>query len=188
MKRLTLVLLVPACLIGTAHADVPAPRVDVLTRLARAAVVVPVEWDGTWTTVDSVYTCPAVLQSTGTSTDTICGGKNYAPDTQGLPITYTCSGTATATTLDLTCTASEGVALCTANYTTVLHGTRTGDSYHIVVTLNLTYSGTAPECNLLPPTCIQVDSWGTRTGPAPSDFCATSTRKSTWGRLKTVYR
>jgi hypothetical protein len=191
MRRLTLTLVLFASvfLIGPAHAGSNPPSVDQLVRVARAEVVVPVEWDGTWATVDSNYICPTTLQSTSAGTDTICGGKDYSPNTQGSPITFTCSGTATATTIDITCTGSLVVFTdCTANYTIVIHGTRSGDTFHIVTTSNTTYSGTGAGCNLLPPSCSQFDSWGTRTGPAPAAYCSTPVRPSSWGQLKVLYR
>jgi len=191
MRRLTqtLVLLASVFLISPAHASSDSPSVDQIMRMARTTVVVPTEWDGIWTTVDSVYTCAGVFQSTSTSEDTICGGKDYSPNTGGSPITFVCTGSATATTFDMTCTGSGDIFTdCTANYTVVTHGTLSGSTNHFVTTVNVTYSGTGTGCSLLPPSCTQIDGWGTRTGPAPSAYCATPTRKSTWGHVKSIYR
>lgn len=191
MKRLILTLVSLALLIAISpvHAGTSTPSGRAIMRLARASIVVPAQWDGLWTTVDSVYDCPDVFLVTNTSTDTICGGREYSPDGQGSPFAMVCTGSADASTMDMTCTGSgEVFAGCNANYTMVTHGTISGDTYHMVSTMETTYSGTGEGCSLLPPSCTQIDIWGTRTGAAPTDYCATSVRKSTWGRVKSLYR
>jgi hypothetical protein len=35
---------------------------------------------------------------------------------------------------------------------------------------------------------MKIVSYGTRTGPAPAEYCLTSTRHPTWGQLKILYR
>jgi hypothetical protein len=175
--------------ISATRADAASLSLQDLLRHARAAVIAPVEWDGIWNTVDSTYTCLGVLQSTSAGSDTICGGKDYTPGTYGSGLSISCTGSATPTTIDMTCTGSGAVFTdCNANYTAVIHGDRNNDTYHLVSTVNVTYSGTGLGCNLLPPSCSQVDSWGTRTGPAPPAYCATPAQKSTWGVLKVRYR
>jgi hypothetical protein len=184
-----LVLCVSFLVIVATHANAAPLSLDDLFRQARSAVIAPVEWDGIWTTVDSTYTCLGVFQNTSAGADTICGGKDYTPSTGGSGLTITCTGSATPTTIDLTCTGSGPVFTdCDANYTAVFHGDRNGDSYHVVSTIHLTYSGTGLGCSLLPPSCSQLDIWGTRTGPAPPAYCLTPTQRSTWGVLKTRYR
>jgi hypothetical protein len=69
-----------------------------------------------------------------------------------------------------------------------MDGTRTADSYFVVTVIEVSYSGTAEGCDLIPPTCIQLNTHGTRVGPAPPSYCATPTQPTTWGRLKTLYR
>ena len=163
--------------------------VEDLFRQARAAIIAPVEWDGIWTTVDSTYSCVGVFQNTSAGRDTICGGKDYTPSTGGSGLTITCTGTATPTTIDMTCTGSGPVFTdCDANYNAVFHGDRNGDSYHVVSTIHVTYSGTAIACGYLTPTCSQLDIWGTRISPAPPAYCSTPTQKSTWGVVKLRYR
>jgi hypothetical protein len=191
MRRFALSLLLLACVFPalSARAATPDPALARALRAAKAAIVVPVEWDGIWVNVDSSYTCDGTLQDIGASTDTICGGKDLQPDTTGLQITFTCSGSATPTTFDMTCTASGPIFTdCDANYTITTHGTRSGDTDHIVTTIEVTYSGTGEGCGFIPPTCNQYDSWGTRTGPAPPEYCSIPVLKTTWGRLKTRYR
>jgi hypothetical protein len=191
MRRLTLLLLLFACALLTApaHAGSDPQSPEQLWRSARTAVIVPVEWDGVWNSVDTVYTCAGVPQSTNASSDTVCGGKDYSPNSPTSPIVFVCTGTADATSFNMTCTASQDIfPNCTADYTIVTHGTRTGDTSYIVSTVNVTYSGTGPGCSLLTPSCSQSNSVGTRIGPAPSAFCTTPVRTSTWGRVKYIYR
>lgn len=182
-----MVIFVAILLAGAAAADAGSPSIHNLVRGARAAVVVPQEWDGVWSTLDSIYTCAGAFQSTSTALDTICGGKDYQTTAPGSSITFTCTGTATATTIDMTCTGSGTIFTdCNADYTVVVHGTLSADTYFIVDTINITYSGTG--CSQFPPQCFQVDSWGTRLSPAPAAYCLTPTRTSTWGAVKTLYR
>jgi len=189
MRRLTLTLVLFAAvfLIKPAHGSPSPQKVLQLMRQARASIAVPTEWDGEWNTLDTVYTCLGAFQSTSTSTDTICGGKDYSPNGYGSPINFQCTGSATATTIDMTCVGSgELFTDCNGDYTIVTHGTLSGSSYHTVTTINVTYSGTA--CDFLPPSCNQIDTWGTRIGPAPVAYCATPTRSSSWGQVKVLYR
>mgnify|MGYP003693750005 CR=1 FL=1 len=71
-----------------------------LARAAMASVIVPPEWDGVWTVVDSVYHCEGGFITTGAGTDSICEGKDFSL-VRG-SIALTCAGTADATTLDET--------------------------------------------------------------------------------------
>jgi hypothetical protein len=191
MRRLalTLSLLATVSLLASAPTVSASPDVTAMVRVARSALVVPAEWDGIYTTVDSTYTCEGVFQSTSAGTDTICGGKDYSSGDTGGSITLQCTGNATATTFDQTCTGSETVITdCDAVFTIVSHGTRTTDAYHIVTTVSVTYVGTGTGCEFLPSSCTQYDTWGTRTGPAPVDYCLTPTKPSSWGEVKTRYR
>jgi len=162
-------------------------RMAAISRAADA-IVVPVEWGGVWATEDSTYDCAGVLQSVTANVDTLCPGEPaYAP--QQSPVAFDCTGTANATSVDVTCTgSSEFFPNCTATFTSTLRGTLTGDSYFLVSTTVLTFAGTAPECAFVPGYCTQVNSHGTRTGPAPIDYCQTAARPTTWGSLKLRYR
>ncbi len=184
-----LALLGPALCARPARADGAGPTPLQIARFVKAAVVVPVEWDGIYSTVDTTYTCAGAFQSKSASTDTICGGKDYSPGGSYGSITITCTGTADATSFSMTCTGSGPVFTdCDVNYSIVTHGTLSGSTVHTVSVINITYTGTGTGCSFLPPTCMQTDSWGTRTGPAPSAYCATPARTTSWGRLKTHYR
>lgn len=133
----------------------------------------------------SVYQCDGAFITTGANTDTICGGSDFYLVRGSNPLA--CTGSADATTLDETCTGSiTDAAGCIVGETVAFHGARTDDSYFLVFTFNFTYSGAA--CGGAVPQCIQVNRYGTRTGPAPADFCATPTKPSTWGRIKALYR
>jgi hypothetical protein len=184
---LTFVLLAMMFVMRSASATPQHLDGDHIMRAAVTTLLAPAEWDGVWTTLDSTYTCAGAFQSTSAGSDTICGGKDYTPGGSGSPFTIDCTGTADATTIDMTCTGSGDLFTdCTETFTMTVHGTRTGDTYHLVSTIDATFSGTA--CSFFPPSCTQVDSWGTRTGPAPIGYCSTPTRAASWGRLKTIYR
>lgn len=192
MKRFALLLLFSssAWSIGTAHsASAAAPHPLDIRAVVRASVTVPPAWDGVWDTLDSTYDCSGVLQSTDTGRDTLCGGKDYTSASGGSPITFDCTGTANATTIDVTCTGSFIViADCTENFTIVTHASLSGGTYHSVSFVNVTISGTDPLCGYLTASCTQLDTWGTYVGPAPGAYCATPVRTSTWGGLKSIYR
>jgi hypothetical protein len=173
--------------VGSARAAAPDPHLLEIGRSARAAIIAPVEWDGIWDTIDSVYTCAGVLQFTDPGKDTICGGKDYSFEDPGSGTPLDCNGTADATTLDVTCTGSqEAFPDCQANYSVTIHATRSGDTYFAVEVINVTSSGTAEGCDFT--LCQQVNTHGTRTGPAPTLYCSTATRKATWGQVKVHYR
>lgn len=159
----------------------------VITRAA-ATIVVPAEWGGIWTVTDSTYDCSGVLQSVASSTDTLCPGEP-AFDPQQSPVQIDCTGSADATTIDVICTGtSEVFPDCEASFTSSLQGTRSGETYFVVSTTRIEYSGTAPECDFLPDFCMQVNSHATRTAPAPVAYCQTPARPTSWGTLKVRYR
>lgn len=171
----------------TADAATPAPRSirDVL-RMLGGPTPVPQEWDGVWTSEDSIYICDGPLQLAIAQGDTICGGTVYDP---GSATPLDCTGTATATTIDMTCTGtSELFPDCQSTFTIHTVMTRTDDTYHSVTTISTSYSGTGEGCDLIPPSCQRIVSNGTRTGPAPADYCVTPVRRTNWGRLKSIYR
>ena len=181
MRRFALTWLLPVSmlLIGSAQASTIPVNI---ARIARASIVVPPEWDGIWTIVDTVYTCQGAFQGTGADADTLCGGKDYSAGSNN----FVCSGTADATTIDATCTGSEPfLPDCVGDYSIVTHGTRTGTTYFMVSTINITYVGTG--CPI-PSACFQINTHGTYVGPAPTAFCATVTRPSTWGQIKALFR
>ena len=155
---------------------------------ASATIVVPPEWGGIWAVEDSTYDCAGVLQSVETSADTLCPGEQTI-DPQQFPGTFDCTGSADATSIDVTCSGtSELFPDCAATFTSALRGTRTGENYFVVSTVEITYSGTAEGCDLVPGYCLQVNSHATRTAPAPVAYCQTPARPTSWGTLKVRYR
>jgi hypothetical protein len=187
MKRILLPLLpIMMFATGIAAADSGTHSIELLAKIARAQASVPVEWDGIWTTQDTVYTCPSTFQSTSVGSDTLCGGSEYNVTGPG-GIVFTCTGTADATTIDVTCTGSgELFPGCNGDFTVTTKGTRTNDTYFIVSTVNVAYTGAL--CIGLP-SCDQINTHGTRTGPTMTGDCAvTPTKQSTWGQLKVIYR
>lgn len=163
-----------------------------VARAATSAFTVPAEWAGVWASTDSVYDCPViVLDHVSASIDTLCAGQDvmYGVDTGGYDIVVDCTGTVTPTSIDVTCTgSSEVMADCTATMTLHIQGTRTGDTSVTITTMQITYSGSAFGCDLLPPMCTRTVSRSTRTGPAPSAYCTTPVTPQSWGALKVRYR
>lgn len=192
MKRfLTPVLLLSLCLVAaeSASADVPTFGGRHVLRLMGGSDPVPPEWAGVWTTVDSVYNCSGGLLSTSTSTDTLCAGQVFDPGGEETECPFECTGTANSTSVNMHCSGTcEVFPDCSSTFDVDFVGTRTADSYFSVITMNVTFSGTGKGCDLLPPNCTQINSHGTRIGPAPEDYCATPAETMTWGRVKSRYR
>ena len=188
MTRFAIAVLLSAALLptGTARAGPVASDFWDGLRLAGQSIVVPPEWDGIWTTEDSVYDCVTGFKTFDAGKDTLCSGQVYA---QGGPLSLVCNGTADATTFHATCTGSEMVFPdCMLLVDIQIDATRTADSYRAVTVTNTSYSGTGTGCSLLPPTCTRSVTYGTRTSGAPADYCATPVKQTTWGRLKAAYR
>lgn len=195
MRRPLLVLLVLAALAGTAICAGAAPRTlryaDVL-RMSKATVTVPPEWDGIWASVDSIYDCQDVLQSVEVYDDTLCSGQVIGyegDDPTGGSITITCTGTATATVADVTCSGSgELFTDCTLSIFNSLDATRSGNSFVAVSITDISTSGTAFGCDLFPSECTRIVTHATRTSAAPTAYCATPARPSSWGEVRIRYR
>lgn len=191
MRRLPIAVLLFA-LVAFAPAAHAAPAPAFFAKMARQAtrnIVVPLEWDGTYAIVDSIYTCDSTFVAFTTFGDTLCGGQPFVPPSSDTTFALQCTGTITATTIDLDCTSSGPIVPdCDANYHMVMHGTMAPGLYHVVSTITITYSGNGVGCDNFPPYCGQVDTWGVRTGPAPTDYCTTPARRTTWGRVKSYYR
>jgi hypothetical protein len=149
---------------------------------------IPPEWDGIWTSTDSTYDCTGVLQQVGSSEDTLCNGAVFF-DPSTITGDVECTGSFTATTLDITCTGVDTIITdCVATFTYHIRGTRTGDDAFLVTTITTNFDGTAPECAFIPDDCSQLNTHAQRTGPAPTDYCATPARPATWGEVKVRYR
>jgi len=194
MSRLLLLLMVAAALLGAATTAAAAPRALRYAEALRAAggsVTIPPEWDGIWASEDSVYDCEGAFQSVESYFDTLCAGQvyAYADEPFGGMFTITCSGTATATTAHVTCSASgEVMTDCLFTFDNEFDAIRTGDTFVAVSITNMGYSGTAEGCNLIPGSCTRIVTRATRISPAPTDYCLTPTRSATWGELRVRYR
>lgn len=187
---LVVLLFASALLPGGASAEPPRAGLKQALGLisATGAVVVPQEWGGIWTAVDSTYDCTGAFDFVSGSTDTICPGTPII-DTGGIPMQFNCTGSADANTVDVTCTGSyEIVPDCVASFVQTMHGTRDGDTFFMVSNTEVTYSGGAFGCDLTPATCMQINSHGTRTAPTPIEYCQTPAVPTTWGKLKLRYR
>ena len=194
MKRLlTSVFAVVAFLALAAGSASAGPHEERVLRLARQAPQliaggsdpIPAEWAGIWSVTDSMYECTSgTFFFAFARTDTLCSGGTFTPpDTSA---DYSCTGSATPTTINMTCTGSEQVEpTCTANYNVTMVGTRTADSYYYVITSNVTYTGA--DCTGYDDACIQFNSHGVRTAPEPVAYCATPVEPTTWGKLKSRY-
>jgi len=194
MKRLAAVVLMASAalvmLADAAAARLPRSPFELLhlARVAADPIIIPPDWDGIWTNTDSTYDCNGVLQSTSTTTDTLCGGAVFV-DPGALPVEFQCSGTVTGTTIDFTCTGSDTIISdCIMHFTYTTHGTRTGDDSFAVLTITSTVEGTGFECGFIPVQCLQINTHAHRTGPAPAAYCSTPARPATWGQVKIRYR
>lgn len=189
MKRLVagwFVLAAVVLLPGSAIAGrAPLNLKQLMGAIQGGTIVIPPEWDGLWDYSDSTYDCTGSFQSTDTGTDTLCAG---AEAYDGGP-NFSCTGSANATTISIKCSGTQEVLPgCVGVYHYEIDGTRTGDTAFLVSTASVTYEGTVPGCDLIPATCTQTNSRTTRTGPAPSEYCATPVLPTTWGTLKIRYR
>lgn len=176
------ILVVPSA----AHSNEVRPRSVVQVMRAAGTYTIPAAWAGVWTSADSTYDCTTrAFIETDFTTDTLCTGQTFQPDTS-TGITYDCSGPGiTDTQVDVTCVASFTVLTCTVTYTQTTHATRVGDTATAITTVQTTY--TPPMCLFQPDSCHEIHSVLTRVEPA-QPACATPARQATWGSLKVKYR
>ena len=191
MYRFALALLLSASMVpaGAAHATPVAYDFNQVLRLTSGSITVPPQWDGVWTTQDSVYDCTTGFQQLVTGADTLCSGQVYTVSSAGSPVTITCTGTADATSFHATCSGTGTIFTdCQLTIDIQIDAILTGDTFRSVTTTNTSYSGTGTGCNLLQPSCTRSVTYGTRTGPAPTAYCLTPAKRATWGQLKETYR
>lgn len=113
----------------------------------------------------------------------MCGG-DPARFNQGLAFDYTCDGTVTDDTMDMTCIfETEPFPGCTAMYDYVLSAVRVGDAMTGTEVFELTFVG---DCVGLEPYCSDTEFDGARTTTDPE--CGTPTRPASWTQIKSVYR
>lgn len=144
---------------------------------------IPEAWTGIWDTHIEMHFCesPTIIFSDD-YTDTLCTGQVFDTGDQEIPIV--CSGTATDSNIEMTCSgSSEVMAGCTLSMQIDYDGTRTGDTFSTTMVVNATYTG---DCFGVSDTCTEVTITGERVGPAPSS-CATPVDRVTWGTIKSRY-
>jgi hypothetical protein len=152
-------------------------------------IKIPIEWDGVWDSLDSLYDCNDVLQEVEMSRDTLCGGAEFNSLETGSPVVFECTGTADANSADVTCTGFAQVAEdCEVHYSLHIVATRTGETAHVVTESSITYVGAGLGCDFLPDECTRTRAIASRVSPAPTDYCSTPTLPSTLGRIKAHYR
>lgn len=192
MKRIATLLTVLCAAALLPPAASAAPGNAGLSRLFGIArvtdtIVIPPEWGGIWDVVDTTYDCSGNFNDTSTEPDTLCPGVRVV-DSGEMGVDWSCTGSADANSVNVTCTGTmEAFPDCDATYTYVLSGTRSGDTYFVVLTMSVTYAGSAKGCDLIPTWCTQTNSHGTRTAPTPAEYCQTPTRSRSWGELKVRY-
>jgi hypothetical protein len=184
-------LLGSVLVIGNAEAE-EVPRLslhDVLRMLADDPIV-PQEWAGIWSIVDSTFTCDGQLQDFDTGTDTLCTGDPVIPTEGEGPVTnVSCSGTVTATSATITCTGSTEVFTdCLAVLTSETQAFRNGDTYTATVETRITYAGIGLGCSAFPSFCQETRTHGTRVAGEPPDCSATAVEEASWGLVKRLYR
>lgn len=151
-------------------------------------IVIPQEWGGIWSSVDSTYDCSGTFDFVESYEDTLCPGE-VVVDEQQLPVTFNCTGSATATTVDVECTGTDDSDPdCVITFSYSIHGTRSGDTYFVVATTQISAAGPGLGCEFFPSSCTQLNSRGTRIGPTPVEYCQTPVAPTSWGRLKVQYR
>jgi hypothetical protein len=191
MKRVVLaftLLSLVAGSIGIADAGMSEAALERVVRIPRIqGTPAPSEWEGIWTTLDSTYiNCEISFTPPSPGADTICAGARFEqPSDPGFNVT--CSGNADATTFSMHCTGTADLeGGCTGTVDITIEGTRTGSTFKRTSVMNFTPTAPSAECIAI---CIRTVSYGTRTGPAPMDYCTTTPVKpSSWGRLKILYR
>lgn len=152
---------------------------------AAAQVEIPAEWEGIWETQIDLYDCDTnfLLFST-TATDTICEG-DVLEQPEGEDSALDCTGSADANSYTLNCTGTEEVAPgCTATYTYVATGTRSGDSYTAEATMDITFSG---DCGI-PDSCQRTEITGTRISSDPGPCEQTPVESWSWNTVRSLYR
>lgn len=181
---LAAVLLVPS--LAQAR-DVKALRLGEALRALGGGYTVPPAWAGLWEDQDSVFTGCTVetFQSTSTDQGVLCSGDLLEPDTT--KVVYSCEGTVTDTSVDITCTGSFDTEGCIATFSIRTVGTRSGNTSYTVSTVRVSYA--PPEsCFGIPDQCTRIVTHSTRLGPAPAEDCGTPVENTTWGSIKARHR
>jgi hypothetical protein len=183
----TLVVLFSSSVAGTSIASAP-PRVGLRTAFGALGgdFTIPPEWAGVWDIETVSETCEGAPLDTEVESDTLCSGALILEDDEEFELD--CTGTVTSTTVDIECTGSSEIPPdCTVDYSFSLEGSRTGDTYTAVETIQITYGGTSIECDLFPDSCERYTTTGTRVAPEPAN-CMVPVEPASWSLLKARYR
>lgn len=192
MRYRVVVVFLAVALFALAGSADPGPDTSAATRPAGRYLgaflslltddpLVPQEWAGIWEFDEITYDCDTGTQSASDMyVDTLCTGDPivFESDTS-----FTCTGTVTATTFDVTCTASfTELPGCTLHLEVQSYGTRNGDTAETTMVTRGWWTG----CGF-PASCDSVVGQGTRIASEPAE-CATPVEETSWGALKAIYR
>jgi len=187
MKRLAFRFLpiVVLILVATAaHASQPGMPSFPRGLRGVTGITIPAAWAGVWQFADTTFVCGTTDNGEpDAGLDTLCAGAQFFDDGSG--VTFDCTGSATDTQADFTCTGTFSIVTCTITVTAVSHATRDGDTIHYDQTTTTTYTPTL--CAFQPDSCEHTSGVSTRVGPPPAS-CATPVEKVGWGTLKLRYR
>lgn len=167
---------------ATALAAKPAPAR--MSHMLRDAVgpTIPASWAGIYSYTDTTYDCETLaVTGTDADNDTLCAESSFEDST------FTCTGTATETDADLTCTYSFDLFPgCSATVTGHIVATKSGDQVASTFTITTVFTPTG--CAFQPDQCEKHSRRMTRILPPPPTCPTTPTQPATWGRLKIRYR
>jgi hypothetical protein len=153
--------------------------------LRAGGFVVPPEWAGRWAFDDTTRACNrGAIRGITMGIDTLCAGVSLEPDTTG-GAQYVCTGTVTATEVDLQCTFGFSFEGCSVTYAQTIRASRNGDTATSFFRFSIT--STPPLCAFMPDSCFEEYEGLARIGPAPPT-CATPVEPTTWGNIKIRYR
>jgi hypothetical protein len=191
-RLITILTIISTGLLVSGAAVAPGSAGTVTRGVALVAAedfYVPPEWAGIWNTNSTSSICGGGTIGSSSDPDTLCAGAPLlVPGEEGLPITYSCSGTVDATTVDVTCTGSTEIFQDCQQMVTVEYDiVRTGDEYTSTVVMTTTHVGTGVGCSDIPDSCIQSEGTGTRVAPAPGTCPQTPVTSASWGVIKTLY-
>jgi len=167
-------------------AFVPSPDASLAAHLFFLDdVVIPGDWTGIWEVSATMKDCDTQeILYTSTFTDTICPGTGVGDE---MPYEVSCTGEVNGSTMQFHCEgAFEIDEECTVQYVVDSAMTRTGETYESTSTSTTTYVG--PECGIVPPICVLMETTGTRIAPAPPECQDTPADEDSWGRVKRLYR
>lgn len=151
-----------------------------------ADVVVPQEWVGVWELQSATYDCDTgALLYSSTHRETICPGWAFLdPDPGGLDLT--CTGGADEDSYVHHCEGSDTpLPNCTLDFIFDANGTRIGDTYTAITTIDIIYTG---DCAGIQDSCTRKEVTATRIDASPDECLQTGEESVSWTALKSRYR